>query len=151
MHKAVLDSVVLISAFITEHKQGVSAVLLGAAERGAFQLYLSEDILAETKRVLLEDRRHLKRRYGYSDEAAERWCRALGALAHIVVDPPAVKVVERDPNDDMVVACAVEAKADFIVSRDKDLLALDHHGQLRIVTPEAFMQIIRSGERSQSG
>lgn len=77
MRRIVLDTVVLVSAFITEHKQGVSAALLQAAERGDYGLYLSTDILAETERVLCEDRRHLKRRYRYSEEAATRWCRAL--------------------------------------------------------------------------
>jgi hypothetical protein len=73
-----------------------------AAELGTFRLYLSDDILAETERVLLEDRRHLRRGYRYSDQAAIHWCRAVAGVAHIVADPPTLEVVERDPNDNMI-------------------------------------------------
>jgi uncharacterized protein len=125
MDRVVLDTAVLVSGFITEHKQGISAALLQAAEAGAFQLYLSTEILAETERVLCADRRHLRRKYRDSEDAATRWCRALARIARIVRDPPAVTVVERDPTDDMVIACALAAKADALVSRDKDLLSLE--------------------------
>ena len=125
MDRVVLDTAVLVSAFITEHKQGISAALLQAAEAGAFQLYLSTEILAETERVLCADRRHLRRKYRDSEDAATRWCRALARIARIVRDPPPVTVVERDPTDDMVIACALAAKADALVSRDKDLLSLE--------------------------
>jgi uncharacterized protein len=125
MDRVVLDTAVLVSAFITEHKQGISAALLQAAEAGAFQLYLSTEILAETERVLCADRRHLRRKYRDSEDAATRWCRASARIARIVRDPPAVTVVERDPADDMVIACALAAKADALVSRDKDLLSLE--------------------------
>jgi hypothetical protein len=67
----------LVSAFITEHKRGVSAELLRRATTGRFEVYTSEAILAETRRVLLEDRRHLRRRYRYGEAAVRQWCEAL--------------------------------------------------------------------------
>lgn len=144
MRRIVLDTVVLVSAFITEHKQGVSAALLQAAERGDFVLSLSTDILAETERVLREDRRHLRRRYRYSDDSVTRWCRALAGVARVVRDPPSVTVVERDPDDDMVIACALAAKADAIVTRDKDLLSIGAYGGIEIITPEEFLRRLRN-------
>jgi putative PIN family toxin of toxin-antitoxin system len=143
MDRVVLDTAVLVSAFITEHKQGISAALLQAAEAGAFQLYLSTDILAETERVLCADRRHLSRKYRYSEDAATRWYQALARIARIVRDPPAVTVVERDPADDMVIACALAAKADALVSRDKDLLSLGTYGEVEIITPEELLRRLR--------
>ena len=144
MRRVVLDTVALVSAFITEHEQDVSAALLQAAERGDFRLYLSTDILAETERVLCEDCRHLRRRYRYSDEAAIRWCRALAGIARVVRDPPPVTVVERDPDDDKVIACAVAAKAEAIVTRDKDLLSLGTHRGIEIIPPEALLRHLRN-------
>ena len=47
-----------------------------------------------------------------------------GALASIVFPVPEVRVV-RDPNDDMIVACAMAAGADYLVTRDEDMLSLD--------------------------
>lgn len=47
----------------------------------------------------------------------------------------------RDPDDDVVLALAVEAKCEFIVTGDGDLLALDGHAGIRIVTPRAFADL----------
>jgi predicted nucleic acid-binding protein len=39
----------------------------------------------------------------------------------------------------MVLECAVVAGAQFIVTGDKDLLALDPYNEIRIVTPAEFL------------
>ena len=44
----------------------------------------------------------------------------------------------------MIVACAVAAMADFLVTRDKDLLSLRRHGDVRVIEPERFLAIVRS-------
>jgi predicted nucleic acid-binding protein len=44
-----------------------------------------------------------------------------------------------------VLACALGANVDYIVTGDEDLLVLDGHpalGSLRIVTPRAFLTIL---------
>ncbi len=53
----------------------------------------------------------------------------------LVVTPPAVpRVVALDPDDDQVLACALAAGADLIVSGDKrDLLPLGHYQGMPIV------------------
>jgi putative PIN family toxin of toxin-antitoxin system len=45
----------------------------------------------------------------------------------------------RDPNDDMVLECAVASGAQCIVSGDKDLLALDPFQGIRIVMPAEYL------------
>jgi putative PIN family toxin of toxin-antitoxin system len=45
----------------------------------------------------------------------------------------------RDPNDDMVLECAVLAGAQVIVSGDKDLLVLGSYRGIRIMTPAEFL------------
>jgi uncharacterized protein len=68
--------------------------------------------------------------------------------ASIVTDLAPVTGVVRDPNDDMIVACALAAGADYIVTRDKDLLSLGEHEGIRIVTPRQFLDLL---ERSGAG
>jgi predicted nucleic acid-binding protein len=69
----------------------------------------------------------------------------------VVTDLPLVTGVVRDPNDDMVVACALAANADFIVTRDKDLLSLGTYEGIRIVTPRQFLDLLeRSGDGWQT-
>jgi predicted nucleic acid-binding protein len=45
----------------------------------------------------------------------------------------------RDPNDDMVLECAVVSGAQFIVTGDKDLLVLNPYSGIQIVTPAEFL------------
>jgi predicted nucleic acid-binding protein len=65
MPSAVLDSVVLVSALLTPG--GVASDVVRQAREGAFTCCLSEEILAETRRVL-NDTPRLRQRYTYSDE-----------------------------------------------------------------------------------
>ena len=57
--------------------------------------------------------------------------------------------VVRDPNDDMVIACAIDGRADTIVSRDKDLLSLGTFQGVPIISPEAFRQQLREADHPQ--
>ncbi|MDH3604148.1 MAG: putative toxin-antitoxin system toxin component, PIN family [Candidatus Tectomicrobia bacterium] len=136
---AVLDSVVLISAFLTPG--GVADAVLQGAIENRFTCFLSEDIIAETTRRLLSPR--LQQRYGYETADVEAFGSGLRASFDLVTDMPVLSGVVRDPNDDMIVACAVAASADYLVSRDDDLLSLENYDGITMMTPEAFMAVLR--------
>jgi putative PIN family toxin of toxin-antitoxin system len=144
MSKAVLDTSILVSAFLNPIPGGASFDLLRFAKQGAFELYLSGDILAET-RVLLTSQRNRKR-YSYTEEEVEFYCRMIVDLASIVTDLPEIHVV-RDPNDDVILATAIAAKVGYLVSRDKDLLSLGEYEGTSIVSPEAFLHLLRTQAR----
>jgi putative PIN family toxin of toxin-antitoxin system len=140
---AVLDSVVLVSALLTPG--GVASDVVRQARDGAFTCCLSDEILAETQRVLVETPR-LRQRYTYNDEDVQAFILSLRAAVHLVTNVPPLAGIVRDPNDDMVVACAVAAAADYVVSRDEDLLSLGAYEGIAMITPEAFMALLR-GQR----
>jgi putative PIN family toxin of toxin-antitoxin system len=141
MTRAVLDSTVLVSAFLWQG--GVADLVLTSAYEGAFDFFLAEEILAETQRVLLETAR-IRRRYAYPDNSVRRFIRGLRSIARLTGPlPPMTGMVARDPNDDMIVACALAAHADYIVTRDDDLLSLRAYETITMITPEAFMGILR--------
>jgi predicted nucleic acid-binding protein len=52
--------------------------------------------------------------------------------------------VSGDPDDDAVIACALAASADLIVSGDRDLLALKACRRIRIVSAIEALAIIAS-------
>jgi len=52
-----------------------------------------------------------------------------------VVDPTCVLNVARDPDDDKILECAMEARADIVVSFDKDLLQLKAFEGITIIHP----------------
>jgi putative PIN family toxin of toxin-antitoxin system len=47
----------------------------------------------------------------------------------------------RDPQDDMILECAERAKAELIVTGDKDLLVLGAYKNTRIVTPSEYFKL----------
>jgi uncharacterized protein len=65
----------------------------------------------------------------------------------IIASIPPVRVVERDPNDDMVVACALAGGADYVVTRDKDLLSLGAYEGIRMVTPRQLLDLLAGSGR----
>jgi predicted nucleic acid-binding protein len=91
------------------------------------------------------ERRH-RQHYYYPNEAAINFIDGLRDVAHLVTDLPQMIVVTRDPNDDMVIATAQRAQAAYIVTRDKDLLSLHHYEGIAMITPEAFIAIVRKQE-----
>jgi len=143
MRRAVFDSTVLISAFL--RAEGVSDELLVLATHGGFELILAPEIIAETWRKLLASDR-VRRRYAYSDERVHRFCLGLLRICELVRGLPPITAVARDPNDDMIIACAVKGRAECIVTRDKDLLSLGSYECVAVTIPEAFRQQLRRSD-----
>jgi putative PIN family toxin of toxin-antitoxin system len=140
MLKAVFDSTVLVSAFLGE--TGIYRDLLHQAEAGSCSICVSEEILTEIERVLLEYPR-IRKRYRYADEAVKEYVALLRVVSQVITQLPKIKPVVRDPNDEMVVACASKASADYIVIRDKDLMTLGSYKGIRMVSPEEFLRLLK--------
>jgi uncharacterized protein len=138
MIRAVLDSSVLVSAFLTQ--SGTSHAVLSAAREGVFVLCLSREILEETRRSLREKVRTIRRYYAYPDERVDQH---IAALAEFASDLPELHVVPLDPKDDAIVATAVAARADYLVTGDKrHLLPLGEYEGIKIVTPRQFLDLL---------
>lgn len=142
MRKAVLDTTVLVSAFLRGVAGGLAFELLRFAREGKFELYLSNDILDETTTALATHRR-IRRRYRYPDAAIAEYRDALARVVMIVGDIPEIRVV-RDPDDDKILGCAVAAGVEYLVTRDKDLLSLARHRDIEILPPERFIHLLRN-------
>ena len=87
------------------------------------QLQLSEEILTELSEVL--KRPTIRARYPeLTDEIIEDFLKGLRSLAEITSDVPKRFSYPRDIDDEPYLNLAIEAEANYLVSRDKDLLDL---------------------------
>jgi putative PIN family toxin of toxin-antitoxin system len=142
MIRAVLDSSVLVSAFLTP--RGTPATLLARARQGAFSIHLSKEILEETKRALLRPK--IIARYRHTVDDVAEYLIFLADVTEAVEDIPTLRAVPLDPKDDMVVATAVKAGAGYLVTGDlRHLVVLGDYEGSRIVTPRQFLEILASG------
>lgn len=66
-------------------------------------------------------------------------------LSHRVVPAPLGKQRSRDASDDPYLACALAAKAPFVISRDPDLLILGKPFGIEMITPRAFLSRLAAG------
>jgi len=140
--KVVLDSVILVSAFLARTEKKLAAELFRLCMTKEL-LYTAEEILEETRRVLLE-KDHIRSKYLYHDSEVDRFIELVREKSTVVGQLPDIQVIERDPKDDMIIACALAAQADYIVSRDLDLLDLREYQGIQITSPEEFIHYLRN-------
>lgn len=127
--KAVFDTNVLLAAFLTE---GVCAKLLVRARKRQFDLITCPFILHEFERILT------KKFSATKPEKDDALAILTEAVQDIVHPSELASGVCRDKDDDNVLACALEAAADYLVTGDKDLLTLKTFKGIHIITPRAF-------------
>lgn len=139
MIRAVLDTNTLVSAVINVTSSVASEIYQNCKEKH-FLLIISSSILAEVDNVLRRDR--VMKSHKRSTQELQEIIREMADVSSVV--PGRIKIdLVRDPDDNKIVAAALEGKASYIVSRDKDLLDLREYQGIRIITPEKFMGILR--------
>jgi putative PIN family toxin of toxin-antitoxin system len=116
--------------------------VLDAARTGAITLSTSAALLAELAEVL--QRPKFAQRLARANVTPHTLVFGYAALARLVVPAPIAPVVEADPDDDAVLACAVAAYAEVIVSGDSDLLVLESYEGISIITAAQLMALITS-------
>ena len=128
--KVLFDTNVLYSAFTSK---GVCEDIVDEAA-GECVIIWSHPLQDELETAL-------KRKYklGPGTHAA---LAAFVELCEFVVPATLPKPVCRDSDDDMVLATALAAKANFIVTGDDDLLVLKEFQGIRILSPRQFVEIL---------
>ena len=132
IHRAVFDTNILFSAV---GWQGNPYRCVQAARRGQCLSITCETILAE-----LVEKLRLKRglEAGKAAEVADE----IRAFSVVMPTTGTLKVVAADPDDDVIVECAVAGKAQFIVSGDRHLLALEIYQGIRTITAADFLKLV---------
>lgn len=135
--RATVDTNVLVSGLLSA--DGPPGRIVDAFRRHRFELVVSPQVLDELLDVLL--RPYL----GISVREAASMVATVRTRAHLVGGEYLDVEMVRDPNDNIVLACALEGDADYLVTGDRDLLVLkDHHVAghrvLHVVPPRYFVQ-----------
>ena len=147
MMRVVLDANVLVSAILSP---GGTPVQILTAWRGEqFDLVLSDAILAEIGRVLRYPR--IARRHRWPEERLQAFLDDLAYVAILTPGELTLAVITNDPPDNRYLECAVEGEAAYIVSGDDDLLKLGTYEGISILTPRAFLEVLRRQPKPSTG
>jgi uncharacterized protein len=138
MIAAVVDANVFVSAVLSP--AGTPAHVLNAWREGRFVLVLSLAILAEIYRVLHYPK--IATRHQWSEEQMRTFIDLLASQARITPGALTLTVIEDDPADNRYLECAVEGKADFLVSGDQLLCNLGAYQGVKILTPRALLNVL---------
>lgn len=136
--RAAIDTSVMVSVAFA--KEGLARHLRDLIADDAFTLVTSKPIMKELYEVLHYP--HIVKRFKPAKEDIDEFIGMLMEKSVIVEGTYTVEVSE-DPKDDMFIACALEAKADYIVSRDPHLRNLKHYHGIQIVDATTFIGKIK--------
>jgi uncharacterized protein len=153
--RVVFDCNVLLQAAARE--KSVAARCLNLAESGLIQICVSREVLAEAEDVL--NRPEIRTRFpDLSDEIVGAFLKRLQKLSMLVRPIPKKFSYPRDEDDEPYINLAVAADADFIISRDRDLLDLmtghadeckefrQRFRPLMVIEPAEFLRLIEERE-----
>ena len=134
--RVVLDTNVFVSAVFFG---GPPGKILAAWRDGVIEVVVSREIVQEYVKV----GERLSDRFPSVDLGPTLDLAA--AVAELVAAPPLPNAVCRDPDDDKFLACALAAPARYIVSGDRDLLAVSPYRGVTVVRPRDFIERLSQG------
>ena len=112
------------------------------ARDGKIRIYASKALLDELREVLRRPK--FIKQPQRTGRTAAALLRDYRRLALRVRNRQLTRRISRDVDDDAVLACALAAKADFVVSGDDDLLSLKAFRGIRIIPPGELVRRLAS-------
>ena len=138
--RVVIDTNVLLSALLWG---GTPHALMEHVRNGSVTLISSPALLAELARVI--DRPKFDVILLRTNTSRAQTLAEVRLLAEVIDPPPLAQPVCRDKDDDAVLALAIAAQADIVISGDDDLLCLASFEAIPILTPaQALQKVLES-------
>lgn len=123
--KIVLDTNIFISGIFISglfFPKSAAGKLVGECLAGKFELCLSNDLIEEIAKVLTYPK--IKKRLKLSDLEIENYCALLKFHCHFFETKSIAAKVQKDRNDDHILATLIASEANYLISGDDDLLSL---------------------------
>lgn len=111
---------------------------------GRFVLLVPEELVEEPAHRVSDKPYRAERIHPHDLEALLSILRETAELLPQIPNP--IPAVRRDPKDDCLIARAVLARADSLVTGDKDLLSLERLDRVRGLTPRSFWEVLQGNE-----
>jgi len=131
--KIVFDTNVLVSSIFWEN--GAPHEVVAKAQEQKVQNHTSLELLRELEDILLH-------KFKQPEDIVKRQLDLVRAFSFIIEPMTRIFAVKDDPDDNMVLECAVSCNADYIISGDSHLLSLKEYKGIKVLSSREFLEII---------
>lgn len=141
MIRVVLDTNLFVSAILSP--EGKPALILKMVLDARLDLVLSPAIIKEVSLVMNYGKiRKLLSKRSVTPGKIKDTLQKIAKTAIMVSGETDVQRIDKDPSDNMLLACAIEGKADYIISGDHHLTNIISFEGIAIVTPDHFLRLV---------
>jgi len=136
--RVVIDTNVFISG-ILKAKSAPGMILQALSEPDSLELLLSEQIFNEYNEVIR------RQKFGLNEDTINTALSLILEIADIVLPEKEFNVLP-DPDDNRFLECAVEGRADFLVTGNRKHFPFSEFYEVKIVSPSELIKILRQDE-----
>ena len=136
MTVAVYDTNVLIFGIFW---RGLPRRAIHLARKGEVRVVTCQTLLDELRDVLVRANKPFR----LSEDEAARVISDVLTYVHLVTPTRQITVC-RDPDDNLVLACALAGQAEYVVTGDPDLLTLEELEGMKIITVREFLSALQA-------
>jgi putative PIN family toxin of toxin-antitoxin system len=129
--KVILDTNVVISAILFG---GTPKLILNSALEGTIEAYITDAMLEELETVLRRPK------FGLPRHIVQSILNEIANIATWIEPQEKSEIVKSDPDDNIIIDCAIAAEAEFLITGDKHLLELQEYKGIKIITTKDFLQ-----------
>jgi uncharacterized protein len=130
-----LDTNILVSASFW---QGDSSRIIEKAEKKELEIVLSREIIDELIKVL--DYKEIQQKIKDKNLELKNSVEKITSLSVFVHPQLKYNIIKEDLDDNKILECAKEGKADYIITNDKHLLRIKEFEGINIITPAEFLK-----------
>jgi uncharacterized protein len=139
--RTIFDTNIYIAAALRPGQHADRWLDIASLPTSGMQLFVSSQILDELHLKLTE-------KFGFKDTEIHRFVERIKVVAQVVEPAIRLDIISTDPKDNIIVECAVAARAHLIVSADTDLLKLGQYEGIGIAHPRELKNIFASDLRT---
>ncbi|MGD0887602.1 MAG: putative toxin-antitoxin system toxin component, PIN family [Thermodesulfovibrionales bacterium] len=136
MIRVVIDANQFVSALLKPDSNPAAVIRMAREEK--IQLVMSSEIVEEIRAVLLYPK--IVKRHHLPPEEIDLFLQKLMKVAVVTHSRLELDVIKEDPSDNKYLECAIEGRADYIISGDSHLTSLKTFHGVRIVDPAHFLE-----------
>ena len=132
--KLVLDSNIFVSSF---YWAGNPRKVFDRITNGLDELCITDEILREIITVMSE------KKFDTSIDEIREYVKIIESYSIKLSPKDNPEKISRDEDDNKILQCGVDGNVDFIITGDNDLLVLKEHGNIKILNPRAYLEMVQ--------